>query len=201
MSNALLRALGYSALSLVLVGCGARLPTTQYYLLATSSTEHASSATLSQEMAIAVGPVVISDYLDQPLVVTRTDDDSYRLQEYARWASPLGDLIQESIIARLSGGVPAAAVAAFPNSHGFQYDYRIGVDVVRLDGTLARDVFLEARWRVFRMSTGDQLSEHRLSTKIDVDDHGYRALVAAEGRLIDELADSIASYMRDVESP
>jgi uncharacterized lipoprotein YmbA len=192
-------------MTLLLCACATKPVQTRYYLLvntaAASEAAARANAAVGDAAALAIGPVTVADYLDQPLVATRGDDGVLRLHELDRWAVPLHATIQELLIARFSERLPALAVAAFPGSPGFVHRYRVAVDIIHLDGKQGGSARLRARWRVFEPASGRQLGEFRVDQNLPVGGADMRALVAAESALITALGDAIVEFMRTQITP
>jgi uncharacterized lipoprotein YmbA len=91
---------------------------------------------------------VIADYLDRPQIVTRISPDEIILAEFDRWAGPFKDNFTRVLANNLSTLLCTKTIAIFPWRGGIPIDYRIEMEVLRLDGSLGGNVSLEAWWMV-----------------------------------------------------
>ncbi len=64
--------------------------------------------------AIGVGPIYLSEYLDQDQIVTRNSQNRLTLSENARWAEPLADNIAHVMAQNLSLLLQANQVTVHP---------------------------------------------------------------------------------------
>jgi uncharacterized lipoprotein YmbA len=147
---------------------------------------------------IAVGPVILPKYLDQPQIVTRTSDHTLNLDEFHRWMGPLEDDFSATLSKNLSVLLSEARffVVPFRSPVG---DYRVGLEVVRFDGQMDGDVSLMATWGIF----GKDEKELFLAGKSNFQETasgGYEGLVAAHSRLVEALSREIADAIRTVSN-
>lgn len=175
-----------------LAACASQPEATHYYLL--EPTPLAPGAALDAGVSeLAVGPVSVSAYLDQPHVVTRNSNEVITLRENDRWASPLADSARELLLRRLADRLPHTSVSAFPGAAGpMQNALRVTVDILRLDGQPGGAARLVARWRLFDPATRTWGAAREFSGSAATAGATLRDLVATEGALLESLADAIA---------
>ncbi|MEQ8234339.1 MAG: PqiC family protein [Gammaproteobacteria bacterium] len=190
-----------AAVALWLGGCstpGGGTPPPQYFLLEAPAplTPLAESAPLE----LAVGPVTVAEYLDQPRLVIRAAAGEVELLGRARWAMPLGANVADVLRAALEQLLPGTRTVAFPSAQPAPFAYRVAVEVRRLDGRPGGQAALVASWRVLG-ADGATLAWPEARTElvepVTGDDPG--ALVAAEAILVGQLARRIAETL--VELP
>ncbi len=182
------------AVIFMIAGCASAPIATRYYLLTMDLPTSTVQGSATAAFDIAVGPVIVPDYLDQPLIVTRNNHGVLSLGENDRWASPLSENIQELLISRLAARLPGTDVAAFPTSQAFGHDYRVVVEIVRLDGRPGHAVKLEARFRIIETATGQRLYEQRFEAETPIAGVSFQELVTAESTAVAALADTIVEY-------
>ncbi|MFT4564397.1 MAG: putative lipoprotein YmbA [Gammaproteobacteria bacterium] len=182
------------AFVLILAGCTSTPTDIRYYLLTSSLANVTKQDGLAGTVKIAIGPVIVADYLDQPLLVTVNDGGSLNLSENDRWASPLNHGIQSLLISRLADKFSGARVAAFPASPGFMHNYRVAVEILRLDGRPGELVTLHARFRVIDSASAMDLHGQEVQLETPFVGAQISDLVAAENVAILAVADAIASY-------
>lgn len=147
-----------------------------------------------ETVLIGVGNIELPNYLDRPQIVTRVTNNKLKLGEFDVWAENLNDSFPVILADNLSNLLSAHPVAIIPGMGVMQVDYRVKVDVTRMDGTLGGDAVLIARWGIF----GDQgkllktsRSVYREPTKGD----GYEAYVAAHSDALATLSRNIAAAL------
>lgn len=179
----------------LLAACASQPEPTRYYLL--EPTLVATSAAVDTEATeLAVGPVTVSAYLDQPHIVTRSGDEVIKLRENDRWASPLADGVRELILHRLTDRLPDTSVSLFPGAaEPGKSARRVAVEIFRLDGAAGGAARILAQWRWFDPATRAWGAAREFSTSVPVAGPAVRDLVAAEGALLELLADAIVESL------
>jgi uncharacterized lipoprotein YmbA len=186
-----------SMLWLVLSGC-ASSPKPRFYLLTSLETTSSEVKPLGEErcFSIGLGPIEISDYLDRPQIVTRRASIELTLAEFDRWGEPLKDNLKRVLAKNLSILLCTKAVAMFPWRGGIPFDYRIEMEVLRLDGSLGGNVSLEAWWKVFSGDGKKMLASKKSIITEAVGGQDYRSLVEAESRALGTLSREIAEVIK-----
>jgi hypothetical protein len=114
------------------------------------------------------------------------------LAEFHRWAGDLKANISQLLSARLAARLGVERVALYPWPSYRKLHYQVRVDVTRFDGSLGGDVWLQGAWFLL---DGDGRQEHLLelfSLRQATNGPEYADLVAAQSRLVIQLADDIA---------
>jgi len=126
-------------------------PPTGFYLLCSLPNPSPEIKQSSGEscFSIGIGPINLPAYLDQPNIVTRTTANEILLAEFDHWAEPLKDNFTRVLAQNLSMFVFTKTIVVFPWRGKIPIDCRIEMEVLRLDGSLGRDVSLDAWWMVF----------------------------------------------------
>jgi len=181
----------------VLSGCTSS-PSSRFYILnplATTSPETKPSAD-DKCLSLGIGPIKIPDYLDRPQIVTRVAQDEIALAEFDRWAQNLQNSLTQVLAKNLSVLLCTNTVQLFPWGGGIPIDYRIEMEVLRLDGNLGGNVSLEAWWTVL---TGDRkkiLFTKRSNFTEAVGGKDYKSLVSAQSRAVGTLSREIAEAIK-----
>jgi hypothetical protein len=174
----------------LLTGClgGAALPEPTDYLLRVP----AEAVTPSRGApAFALGEVRVAPYLEQPGIVLAQDDGVVRAARYHRWAEPL-DASVRLVVAELAGaalGRPVARRAARSDAGPVVVDLTVDT----LHGTADGRARIDAHWRV-----AGRAEAGRFTATEPLAEPGYPALVAAEYRLLEGLAEALAADLREV---
>ncbi len=193
----ILIALNLGLLLAVLSGCTAS-PHSRFYLLSSLDTTDPQIKPSAGEqcLKIGIGPIRVPDYLDRPQIVTRGPSGEIALAEYDRWAEPVRENLIRTLAKNLSVLLCTDAIAFFPWRGGIPMDYRIEMEVLRLDGSLGGNVSLEAWWVIFNGNGKKMLFSKKSNITEAVGGQDYRSLVAAKGRAVGHLSREIAAVIK-----
>jgi uncharacterized lipoprotein YmbA len=184
-------------LYLVLSGC-ASTPAARFY---TVSALPASGEVKDQGrepcVSIGIGPVRIPSYLDQSGIVTQASPNEYRVEEFSRWSEPLENNISRTLATNLTALLCTKMVAAFPWRNSITFDYRLFVDVTRMDGVLGESAILNASWMIFDGADKRKLlAAKQTICREGLTDKSYESFVAAQSRNIGVLSNEIAAAIK-----
>jgi uncharacterized lipoprotein YmbA len=189
----------FASLSLVglLAACSSPAPDPTLYLLRPEPGE--GSARIDSPTRAGLGRLIVAPYLlaSQGIVV-ETAAGEVRAARLHQWAEPLQDGIRwylRSQIGRALGYELGGALTDFAD-----WDYAIDVFIGRLHGTMEGTAHLGAYY-VIRSTSPRALHDFRFARSEPLVEEGYPALVAAERRLLDALAESIAGSLRELVEP
>ena len=176
-------------------GCGRSPRVTFYTLSAAAPPDAAAPAAVS----VVVGPVTIPSLVDQPQLVVRTSLNQVDILETYRWAEPLKSGITRIIAEDLAVLLPRARVSSYQQNAGLEADYRVQVDIQRLDMTPGKGVALDALWSV-RRSGESTAKTGRSVISEPVSAGGYDALVAAQSGALAALSRDLVKALRAVST-
>ncbi len=187
----------FSTLWLVLSGC-ASSPTPRFYLLSSLEATSQEMKPSAEErcFSIGIGPINIPDYIDRPQIVTRGTPIEFKLAEFDRWGEPVKDNLKRVLAKNLSMLLCTKTIAFFPWRGGIPIDYRIEMEVLRLDGSLGGNVSLEAWWMVFSGDGKRMLIAKKSTFTEAVGGQDYKSLVGAESRALGTLSREIAEVIK-----
>jgi uncharacterized protein len=176
-------------------GCGTTKPSRFYTLDATAAPAGAASGA----DAVMVGPVSVPAAVDRPQFVVQVAPNRVDVDEFNRWASPLGDAIAQAVAGDLVKllGTPNVAVAPLGN---FAPAYRVTIDVQRFDSVPGQAALVEAVWTVHKTAGGATRSGRTVARE-PVQGEGFDALAAAHSRAIAKVSGDIAAAIRAEAAP
>ena len=186
-------------LVLALTGCLTKPSAPTSFYMLTPSTAPAvkpSADTEDRRTVIAIEPVQIPGYLDRNQIVTRINDTEYQLAEFNQWTESLGSNLTRVIAENLSQLLSADAADVFPSARSIPFDYRIEIEVMRLDGKLGNQVTLIARWAIFGQDEDDLILLRKSEYQQKAEDDTYNGLVIAQSRAVEKLSQDIADAMK-----
>ncbi len=187
-------------LSLVLAGClGGRSAPTSFYMLSpfSSSQVGASAATTEARIHIGLETVVVAEYLNRNEIVVNLDNTVYRFAEFNQWAEPLSNNLTRVLEQNLTNLLRDDSIDVFLASQSsIPFDYRLEVDVIRLDGNLADQATLVAQWALLEGEEDDLRLMRRSQYQEPAADNTYKALVLAKSRTVEKLSREIAAAIK-----
>jgi uncharacterized lipoprotein YmbA len=177
-------------LALGTAGCG-RSAISRFYTLDSSATPDAGPLA---GYAVIVGPVSVPASVDRPEFVVQVAPNRVEVDEFNRWAAPLGDSIARVVAGDLAVllGTPQVATAPLAN---FAPAYRVTISVQRFESIPGEAVVLEAVWAV-RGSRGGATRSGRTAAREVVQDKSFDALAAAHSRALATMSGDIAGAIR-----
>ena len=189
-------------MAVLMAGCGSSPTPVEFYTLNSLNgiPQQANPADAAQNIAIGIGPVKIPKILDRPQIVTRTGPNTIKVDEFHRWAGPLGTEIAQVLAENISLLLATDQVAVYPWDVDFKPDYRIALDIRYFEGQLGENVFLDVVWRV-----SGRESQEILATKASVINEplsvpDYETLVAAKSQALAQLSREIAQEIRKLQA-
>jgi uncharacterized protein len=177
-------------------GCRSESP--RFYTLSPMQEDQVISQRKSpaQNAIIGIGPVKLADYLDQSMLVTRTNSNQAVKAEFDRWVGSFKDNFINVLADNIGVLLSTERLYLFPWRVSVPIDYQVVLDVVRCDGRLGDAVWLEVRWSILRGPEKKLLKTHRSSIREPVSGADYAALVAAQSRAIAKLSQEIAEAIQ-----
>jgi uncharacterized lipoprotein YmbA len=189
-------------IAVLLAGCGGSPTPLEFYTLNSLSgmSQNAIPANAAQNIAIGIGPVKIPKILDRPQIVTRTGPNTIKVDEFHRWAGPLGTEIAQVLAENISLLLATDQVAVYPWDVDFKPDYRIALDIRYFEGQLGENVFLDVVWRVSGRESQKILATIAsvINEPLSVPD--YETLVAAKSQALAQLSREIAQEIRKLQA-
>ncbi len=172
------------------VGCGSTKPALFYTLNATATPVSAPAA----DYGVMVGPVSVPASVDRPEFVVQVAPNRVEIDEFNRWAAPLGESFARIVASDLSVllGTPDVAVAPFAN---FDPVYRVTINVQRFDSLRGESVLVDAVWTV-RPTAGGTTHAGRTAAQQAVVGQDFDALAAAHSLALGKLSGDIAVAIR-----
>ncbi|MEM5295012.1 PqiC family protein [Burkholderia sp. JPY481] len=180
------------ALAAALLGA-CKSPATNFYTL--SPDESLSSTGASRPIAAVVGPVTIPEIVDRPQIVTRIGNNEVEVNEFDRWAQPLGGDIGRVIAADLGALLNSQQISVFDAVRDPSVVWRVRIDVMRFESVPGRDVTVDVLWAVrppgkIRAVTGRSVARESVSGP------GFEPIIAAHDRALASVSRDIAAAVQ-----
>jgi len=190
MTRRFIHVLAIAFVTLAGAGCGASAPSRFYTLNSTATATDASPT----NYAVLVGPVSIPAAVDRPQFVVQVAPNRIELDEFNRWAAPLGDGIARAVAGDLAILLGTPDVAAAPAAN-FKPTYRVTLDVQRFESVPGEAVFIGAIWTV-RTVAGGATRSGRTTAREVVPGGVFDDLAAAHSRALATVSADIAAAIR-----
>jgi uncharacterized lipoprotein YmbA len=186
---------------LALAGClGGPSAPTNFYMLSALSPSSTGTAAATAEGRIRIGlvSVVVPEYLNRNEIVVNLDNTVYRLAEFNQWAEPMSNNLTRVLAENLANLLRNDLIDVFlATDSSIPTDYRLEVDVLRLDGNLGDQVTLVAQWALLEAEE-DELILMRLSDYQEPSvDNTYKGLVLAQSRTIERMSRDMAGAIKE----
>jgi uncharacterized lipoprotein YmbA len=185
---------------LALTGClGGPSAPTNFYMLSPLSSSQAgiSAATAEGRIRIGLATVVVAEYLNRNEIVVNLDNTVYQLAEFDQWAEPMSNNLTRVLAENLANLLRDDSIAVFLSSDSsIPLDYRLEVDVLRLDGNLGGQVNLIAQWALLATEEDELILMRRSEYQEPAADNTYKGLVLAKSRTIEKLSRDIAAAVK-----
>ena len=180
----------FVAAALLLAGCGGAPQ--QYYRLSAVSGGSARGGGL----AIGVGPVTLPGYIDKTSIVFQSDTNEFQVPAKVSWAGPLGENFTQVLADDLGRQLGSGNVVGFPWPANTHLRYQVVVNVEQFHSISGREAILDVSWLVEEPASRQILSRHKASFREPIQGDGYGPVVAAESRLLDQMAGAVARSVR-----
>ena len=183
-------------LALALTGClGGQSPPTSFYMLSPLNPSQTGTlaATADGRIRIGLSTVTVPEYLNRSEIVINLDNTVYQLADFSKWAEPLSDNLTRVLEENLTNLLHDDSIDIFlASDSSIRPDYRLEVDVLRLDGNLGDQVTLVALWALLEAEEDDLKLMRRSEYQASAADNTYKELVMAKSRTIEKLSQDIA---------
>jgi uncharacterized lipoprotein YmbA len=187
-------------LLLALAGCfGGKSPTTSFYMLSPLSPSSAGTSPATADAPIHIGleTVAIAEYLNRNEIVLNLDNTIYQMAEFNQWAEPLNDNLTRVLEINLTKLLQSHSIEVLLASQSsIPLDYRLEVDVLRLDGNLGDRVTLIAQWALLETEEDDLVLMRRDMYQEKAAGPTVRDLVLAKSRTLDQLSRDISAGIK-----
>jgi len=187
-------------LPLVLAAClGGPSAPTHFYMLSPFSPPQTGTFPANKEARIHIGleTVVVAEYLNRNQIVVNLDNTVYRFAEFNQWAEPLSNNLTRVLQQNLTNLLRDDSIDVFVASQSsIPFDYRLEIDVIRLDGNLADQATLVAQWALLEGAEDRVKLMRRSQYQEPAADNTYKALVLAKSRAVEKLSREIAADIK-----
>jgi uncharacterized lipoprotein YmbA len=157
-----------------------------------------SSSAKETRLHIGLETVVVPEYLNRNEIVVNLDNTIYRLAEFNQWAEPLDENLTRVLEENLTNLLRDDSIdVILATETSIPFDYRLEVDVLRLDGNLGDKATLVAQWALLEGEEDELRLVRRSEYQEPAADETYKGLVLAKSRTIEKLSRDIAAAVKE----
>ena len=144
---------------IVLAGCGTSQPA-NFYTLDDAGFEFLSDGETA--VVLGIGPIRVPEYLERSQIVTRGPGAELLVDEFNRWAEPIGRAHHRIISQNVDSLLDGVVVVGFPYGPVMTYDAKLVGRIGRFDMDTSGTTRLAVFWAIATVD-GDVLVEPRRS--------------------------------------
>ncbi len=177
---------------LILQGC-ATAPPTQFYSLESKqiSPVPLKNNGISKPL-IGVAQISLPSELERKQIVTRNTNGALNFVEQHQWAALLKQNMTEVLAKNLASQQPEFWFKAYPWSLLGMVDYRLVIDVTRLDIVLGKTISLSVDWTILNEKTHAVLKHDSMNLQQPLENDTYATAVAGLNELLARMTQQMA---------
>jgi len=189
----------FLAIALAASGCSILAPRpdfTRFYVLAALATPPAD---LDSDLSIAIGPLIVPDYLQRYEMVHRKSNTELKYTDNARWAETLPDGLGRTVAENVALLVGTKRVIVYPAPLSGTPDFSVPIEIIRFEPAPDGRVNLVARWVVRNEARSGEARrvEVRLSQILETPrNDSWKARSEAMSQAALRLSEEIAAAIR-----
>jgi uncharacterized lipoprotein YmbA len=178
---------------LVLQGCATAPPTQFYSLEAVKQAPLASSqkGELSKPL-IGVAQISLPSELERKQIVTRDVNGALNFVEQHQWAALLKQNMTEVLAKNLAVQQPEFWFKAYPWSSLGMVDYRLVIDVTRLEIVLGKTISLSVDWTILNEKTHAVLKHDSMDLQQPLKNETYATAITGLNELLVRMTQQMA---------
>lgn len=173
----------------LLVACASQSVPDRYYLLSPMTQQIAPGS--AQAPVVGVGPVTIPSYLDRSTIVTRSTANRPEVNAGHRWAEPLDENINRTLMDNIDRMGMASRLEVFPWTSRDGVDWQVVLDIDRFERQADGNVILTARWKLVAFEDGQIVRAAKYNKVSTPDDATIEGAVIAMSTLLSDMTAEI----------
>jgi uncharacterized lipoprotein YmbA len=167
---------------LILQGC-AVAPATQFYSLEAVKAPARQSGDISKPL-IGITQVSLPSELERKQIVTRDKNGQLFFSEQHQWAALLKQNITEVLAKNLATQQPEFWFKAYPWSLLGMVDYRLVIDITRLEIVLGKTISLSVDWTILNEKNHTVLKHDSMNLQQPLADEMYTTAIENLNQLL-----------------
>ena len=173
-------------------GCATSAPS-RFYVLSAIPPSTVPEREDRRDLSILLASVTLPGHLERRQMVSRPSPNELEIAEFDRWAEPLEENVLRVLAENLSLLLGTNRVATFPRAQSDDVNYRVAVNVIRLDGKPGEKAALVARWTVHGDRNASALRVMKSSFVETIPTSNFGTVAAAQSKMLADLSREIAA--------
>ena len=179
----------YLLLIITLSGCIGRSSPSHFYMLNIENDNYTSQQ--CKYNSIGIMPIDIAGYLKQPQIVTQTDTTEYKISEFARWAEPIKDTLDNELNSSFQKQLNISQVYNYPWGRDFP-EIILFLNIRRFHClTNLNQCVLTASWTLSDTKLKKTISTKTKTLTSDLPDNDFTVITQQMSTLLKELSENI----------
>jgi uncharacterized lipoprotein YmbA len=179
-------------ISVLLLQSCASAPPTQFYSLEAIATPIATQS-ITKKPLIGITQISLPSAIERKQIVTRNEKGQLTIAEQHQWAALLKQNMTEVLATNLTAKQPNYWFKAHPWSLLGMVDYRLVVDVTRLDIVLGKSIDFSVNWAILNEKNHTVLQHDSLELSQSLADENYATAVLSLNTLLATLSEKLAA--------
>lgn len=176
-------------LVLILSGCFGHTTPSHFYMLNTETSVNEKQQ--CKYNSIGIMPITVAGYLRQPQIITQTETTEYKVNEFARWAEPLKDTIDNELSASFLKQLNVSEILKYPWEKS-QPDILLSLNIRRFHCVTYLDkCILTASWNITENQTKKSIAKGNRNLTIPLPDNDFSTITEQMSNLLRELSQDI----------
>lgn len=173
---------------------GGKTKPSQYYVLDAQIKE--ATATNLNSVRLGVGPIAIPGYIDRPQMVTKMDSGELLLDEFARWAEPMSEMVTRTLTQNIRALTESQQIHSHPWIIQLEFDYQFKASVIKFENNNQGDALLIVRWGLIDESDSTDWIVVHSEFKASASNSSQSARVAALNATLAQFAREVVNRLQ-----
>lgn len=183
----------------LLHGC-ANAPVTQFYSLEAMAVSQTISAKIENKPLVGISQISLPSALERKQIVTRDSKGQLQLHEQHQWAALLKQNMTEVMAKNLAFQQPHVWFKAYPWSLLGKVDYRLVIDVTRLDIILGKKIDFSVDWTLLNEKNHIILQHNTIDLAFPLTDENVATAISGLNLLLTQLSEKLALNLHILEN-
>lgn len=173
-------------------GCSFVSKPANFYLLMPAADNSDNSLT-QKNWIIGVGPIHLADHLQRKQIISHSNVNKLKIEEFERWAGELNDNISYVITENLGVLINTKAILAYPWNDLINLDYQVEINIHYFTVDENNNVKLVAVWNILDTKNNKLFHIKRSEIIIPVMGNTINDQINAQNQALLELSKTIAN--------
>lgn len=140
--------------------------------------------------------MILAEYIDRENLVIQTGPNKLEVAENHIWAGDLDNSIARVLSINIGRRVGTGNVRTYPWASDSEIDYQVAMDIREFIAGDDGYAHIEASWRLYSLPSRQLTASRTFRAKESISTEDFESVVAAQSRLLGQLAADIASSIK-----